>query len=132
METEDRQVLHEILCRGEDFGHRQHVELAWRFLARHDPEQAADRVAAALRQVAAAHGQPARYHETITKSWVRCVAVHRQRWPAATAQEFFDRNPDLLDQGLLGHFYSKSLLTSAAARSEWVAPDLRELPALAG
>jgi hypothetical protein len=131
METGDRQVLHEILSRGEGFGHRRHIELTWRFLALHGPEQAADRVADAIRQVAAAHGQPAKYHETITQSWVRCVAVHRQRWPAATAGEFFDRNPALLDPGLLEHFYSKAVLASAAARSQWVTPDLRELPVLA-
>jgi hypothetical protein len=32
MNDEDRQALHEILGRGEGFGHRQHVELAWRLL----------------------------------------------------------------------------------------------------
>jgi hypothetical protein len=132
METEDRQVLHEILGRGEGFGHRQHVELAWRYLATHGTEGAADAVAAAIGEVAAAHGQPAKYHETVTRAWVRCVAVHRERWPAATAAEFFDRNPGLLDPGLLGHFYSPSLLASDAARSRWVTPDLHDLPALAG
>jgi hypothetical protein len=66
MNDEDRQALHEILGRGEGFGHRQHVELAW------------------------------------------C----------------------LLDLGLLGHFYSPGLLTSAEARGQRVAPDRHPLPAL--
>lgn len=131
MNDEDRQALHEILGRGEGFGHRQHVELAWRLLAAHDAAQAADAVAAAIRQVAAAHGQPARFHETITRTWVRCVAVHRERWPAATFGEFIERNPRLLDPGLLGHFYSPGLLASAEARGQWVAPDRHALPALA-
>jgi hypothetical protein len=132
MDDEDRRVLHEILGRGEGFGHRQHVELTWRLLALHAPDQAADAVAAAIRQVAAAHGQPDRFHQTITKSWVRCVAVHRERWPAGTFEEFLDRNPGLLDPGLLGHFYSPGLLASPEARGQWVAPDQRSLPALAG
>jgi hypothetical protein len=124
-------VLHEILVRGDGFGHRQHVELAWRFLGSRPVDQAADAVTAAIRQVAAAHGQPGKFHETITGSWVRCVAVHRERWPAATFDEFLERNPQLLDSGLLAHFYSPDLLASPAARTQWVTPDLRALPALA-
>jgi hypothetical protein len=131
MDDHDRQVLHDILGRGAGFGHRQHIELAWRYLGRHDPEQAADAVAAAIRQVADAHGQPAKFHQTITRSWVQCVAAHRERWPAATFEEFLDRNPALLDAGLLGHFYSPGLLGSAPARSGWVDPDLNSLPVLA-
>ena len=132
MDNEDRRVLHEILGRGEGFGQRQHVELAWRLLAMHGTDQAGDVVAAAIRQVAAAHGQPGKFHETITKSWVRCVAVHRERWPAATFAEFLDRNPRLLDPGLLGHFYSPELLASSEARGQWVTPDRHPLPVLAG
>jgi hypothetical protein len=130
VDKEDRRVLHEILGRGEGFGHRQHVELAWRYLAMHDPDLAADAVAAAIRQVAAAHGQEGRFHETITRSWVQCVAVHRERWPADTFAEFLERNPQLLDSHLLGHFYSPRLLGSPEARDHWVTPDQRELPAL--
>jgi hypothetical protein len=131
MEAADRTVLHEILGRGEGFGHRQHLELAWRHLAMHGPDLAADLVAADIRAVAAAHGQEGRFHETITRSCARCVAVHRERWPADTFAEFLDRNPQLLDPGLLGHFYSPGLLGSPEARDNWVAPDRRELPALA-
>jgi len=132
MDDEDRRVLHEILGRGDGFGHRQHVELAWRLLAMHGTDRAADAVAAAIRQVASAHGQPDRFHETITRSWVRCVAVHRERWPAATFADFLDRNPRLLDPGLLGHFYSPGLLASPEARGQWVTPDLHAFPVLAG
>ncbi|HEX4832299.1 MAG TPA: hypothetical protein VH478_14545 [Trebonia sp.] len=132
MRDHDQLVLHEVLGRGDGFGHRQHVELAWRLLAGHDGEQAAaDAMAAAVRQVAAAHGQPGRYHETITRAWARCVAVHQQRWPGGTYPEFAARNPQLLDSGLLGHFYSPALLGSDAARASWVEPDRRPLPALA-
>jgi hypothetical protein len=131
MNDEARLALHEILGRGEGFGHRQHVELAWRLLGKHNADQAAAAVADAIRQVAAAHGQPARFHETITRTWVQCVAVHRERWPAATFGEFLKRNPRLLDPDLLGHFYSPGLLASAEARGQWVAPDRQALPALA-
>jgi hypothetical protein len=131
MREEDRLVLHEILGRGEGFGHRQHVELAWRYLGLHDFGEAADSMGAAIRDVAAAHGAEGKYHETITRAWAHCVAIHRQRWPGETFEQFIERNPQLLDSGLLGHFYSAGLLASAHARAQWVAPDVRELPVLA-
>jgi hypothetical protein len=95
------------------------------------PGDAADAMAAAIRQVAAAHGEPAKYHETITRAWAHCVAVHQQRWPGGTFAQFADRNPRLLDSSLLDHFYSPARLRSAAARTSWVEPDRRPLPALA-
>jgi phage gp16-like protein len=132
MREQDQAVLHEILGRGEGFGHRQHVELAWRLLAGHaSVDAAADAMAAAIRQVAAAHGQPAKYHETITRAWAHCVAVHQQRWPGGTFAQFAERNPRLLDSALLDHFYSPGQLRSAAARTSWVEPDRHPLPVLA-
>jgi hypothetical protein len=95
----------------------------------HSADQAADALAGAIRQVATAHGQPDRYHETITRSWARCVAVHCERWPASTFPEFLDRNPQLLDSSLLGHFYSRELLATPNARAQWVTPDRHPLPA---
>jgi hypothetical protein len=132
MREKDQVVLREILGRGEGFGHRQHVELAWRLLAGYGRvDQAGDAMAVALRRVAAAHGQPGRYHETITRAWAHCVAVHQQRWPGDDFTGFASRNPRLLDSGLLEHFYSRGLLDSPGARASWVEPDLHPLPALA-
>lgn len=48
--------IHEILKRGEGFGHREHLELTWRYLEDHDPAQDGALVAAAIQEVAAAHG----------------------------------------------------------------------------
>jgi len=124
-------VLHEILARGEGFGHREHLELTWRHLADHEPEAAGALVASSIREVAAAHGAPAKYHATITSAWVHCVAVHRQRWPADNFDEFVERNPQLLDPKLLAHFYAPATLASEQARTTVMAPDLRPLPALA-
>jgi hypothetical protein len=124
-------ILHEILARGEGFGHRQHVELTWRYLKDCDPEIAPALVADAIRQVAAAHGAPQKFHATITSAWVRCVAVHRQRWPADTFDEFIELNAALLDARLLEQHFSGGLLFSDAARADVVEPDVRPLPALA-
>lgn len=124
-------ILDAIVARAQGFGHREHVELTWRCLEESEPEVALEMVAGAIRRFATAHGASGKYHATITGGWVRCVAVHRERWPGASFDEFIARNPALLDPKLLEQFYSPSLLFSDAARRAIVDPDLRVLPALA-
>jgi len=130
MRGQDQAILHEVLRRSDGFGHREHLELAWRYLDVHDFSQAADTMGEAIRQVAAAHGQHAKYHHTITRAWARCVAVHQERWPGDTFTEFLDHNPQLLDSALLSHFYSPERLRTSLARESYVEPDLRPLPSL--
>ena len=124
-------ILHEILARGAGFGHRQHLELTWRCLENCTEDAALAMIGDAIHRLATAHGAPGKYHATITSGWVRCVAVHRERWPAASFAEFIERNPQLLDSKLLEHFYSPSLLFSDQARTAIAAPDRRSLPGLA-
>lgn len=123
-------IPHEILGRGEGFGHRQHVELTWRYLAEHDPETAHALVADAIRSVAAAHGAPDKFHATITGAWVRCVAVHRERWPADSFDEFIECNQALLDPKLLGRHFSREMLASDDARAQILPADRKPLPVL--
>jgi hypothetical protein len=130
MRERDHAILHDILGRDGGFGHRQHLELAWRYLEERDVGQAADAMTQAIRQVAAAHGAPEKFHATITRAWAHCVAVHQQRWPADTFEGFLDRNPQLLDSRLLDHFYSPQRLGDPAARAVFAAPDKRPLPLL--
>jgi hypothetical protein len=97
----------------------------------YETDRAAEVMVAAIRHLAHAHGEVAKYHETITRAWLHCVAVHDQRWGAAEFDTFLDHNPDLLDRTLLGHFYSRELIGSDDARASWSDPDLRALPRLA-
>ncbi|MGA2010675.1 MAG: hypothetical protein ABSH51_09115 [Solirubrobacteraceae bacterium] len=131
MRIDDLQVLERILAARGGFGHHEHVELAWSYLRRYSLDEAAEVMIAAIRHVARLHGADDKYHETITRAWLHFVAVHMHRWGADSFEEFAERNPDLLDGGLLGHFYSRELILSAPARAAWTAPDIRELPALA-
>ena len=126
----DLQILEEILRARGGFGHREHLELAWRYLELYDIDEAVDVMTAAIRHVAARHGAPDKYHETITRSWLHFVAVHRQRWGAQTFEAFLRRNPYLLKRNLVEHFYSRELLFSDSARTTWVDPDLGQLPVL--
>jgi hypothetical protein len=128
MDMTDREILQQILARGR-FGHREHLELAWSYLTRHDPAGVHLAVRDAIRHVAALHEAPDKYHETITRFWIHLVAIHRAGSQAQSFAEFLATNPRLLDGRLLRHHYSAELLGSEGARTGWSTPDLRPLPA---
>ncbi len=130
MRDRDLKALTEILETRGRFGHREHLELAWTYLARYRIETAQRAMASAIRHVAGLHGAPDRYHETITLSWLHLVAVHRKCSDAGTFDQFIADNPELLDPHLLGGHYSSELLATQNARARWIEPNLRELPVL--
>ena len=85
-------------------------------------------MAAAIRHVAELHGAPDRYHDTITRSWVKLVALHRDASEAGSFDEFITGNQGLLDRRLLDRHYSAAVLHSDAARAGSVAPDRLKFP----
>jgi hypothetical protein len=109
------------------FGHREHLRAAWTALRLYGPQHGADLVAEGIRRFASAHGQAERYHETITRFWLRLV------WHAMSAapdvddfEVFLSRFPLLLDGSLLGRHWTRETLESGRAR--WREPDLLPLP----
>jgi hypothetical protein len=125
------EILHRILAIRGGFGHREHLELAWTCLDRYDVDAAHLAVSTAVRHVAALHDMPDRYHETITRSWVHVVALHRALDPADSFDAFLAAHPALLTKDLLSRHYTEPVLHSGAARTTWAEPDLRAFPALA-
>lgn len=124
-------ILHGILATRGGFGHREHLELAWTCLDHYDLATAHDAVSTAIRHLARRHGMPERYHETLTRSWVHVVALHRALAPGGSFDAFIAANPGLLAKDLLSRHYSQSLIQSSTARTQWAEPDLRAFPALA-
>ena len=113
----------------EDFHHRDHIRLAWIYLRRYGEVEARRRIAATIRRFAAYHGNSDKYHETITAAWLRLVANAVSRAPGRTSfEELTKAAPELLDKRTLEKFYSSAVLTSGAARADWVLPDLQQLP----
>jgi hypothetical protein len=131
VDDQDLEALEGILHRRGGFSHREHLELTWTYLDRHPFDAACRAVAAAIQRVARLHGQPDRYHETLTRGWVRLVAVHRAQDAGRSFDEFIARHPRLLDRTLLSKHYSSGLLGSQEARAAWTEPDLRPLPRVA-
>ena len=118
-----------LLERDGRFGHRQHVELAWRYLQCGDSRHAEQSMRQAIRHVADSHGSPDRYHETLTTFWTRVVALHASINAHDTFDAFADEHPRLLDKDLPARHYTASTLWSGQARIQWVEPDLVALPA---
>src|SRR5207302_4385880 len=112
-----------------DFHHRDHLRLAWAYLERcESADEAAARIAAAVKRFAASIGKADKYHDTITVFWMRVTAAARGALPAGSGfDDLLNRDPRLLDKDMLFDYYSRERLFSEAARGQWVAPDLRPL-----
>ena len=112
------------------FDHRAHVRLAYTYLVEHDDDTASARMRDALLGFLGHHGiGTAKYHETITGAWILAVRHFMERsTPAATADEFIERNPTLLDAKIMLTHYSAETLFSDEARGRFLEPDLDEIP----
>ena len=117
-------------CLPADFNHRAHVRLAYVYLAGNDTETAATLMRQALLAFLHHHRVPAgKFHETMTRAWILAVRHFMNRTPdTGSADEFIDRNPQLLDSRIMMTHYSAELLFSDEARAQFVEPDLSEIP----
>lgn len=112
------------------FHHREHVRLAYIYLALNGVEAAGNKVRTGLLRLLEQNGVDLRkYHETLTQAWVQAV------WhfmcvtgSTASADEFIERNPQLLDKSLMQSHYSPSLIEDDQARTGFVEPDLDPIP----
>ena len=113
--------------------HRAHVKLAYLYLVRFGFDAASHKLRDGIRAYNAANhvpNEPMRgYHETVTMFWLRIIEMTVQEYgEKPTADEFFDFHPQLSQKKINRLFYSAELFTSARAKSEFVEPDLTNLP----
>jgi hypothetical protein len=110
------------------FDHRDHLRVAFAYARRGGVEHAVDRARHGLRHLAAAHGEPERYHETLTTAWARVVAHHALADGDDGFDAFLAAHPRLLDRELLLAHYTRERLFGPAARARFVEPDIVSLP----
>ena len=117
----------------EMFRHREHVRLTFIYLRRYGHDGARARIAEGIRRYALHNRALQKYHETITRAWLRIVhAAARSVGEAANFEEMLEANPELLNKGTLAKYYSEELLGSEVARSSFVEADRAALPELVG
>ena len=109
------------------FGHPEHVRLAWLFVRAYPLPQALESCGAVLRGLAARAGTPERYHQTVTWAYLILVneRAHRDGSPSDW-DAFAQRFPELLERepGILSRYYRPETLGSELARTTFVMPDL--------
>lgn len=124
-------AFHEGSMARQPFRHRHHIRIAWLLLSKEPLAVVAPEVRHGIGAIAAAHRKHDLYHETITQACLRLVA-HRiaEGGPGEDWEAFRARNPELLlwPSPVLARHFSGALLSSAAARREFVPPDLAPLP----
>lgn len=120
------ELFHSQRLPSEKFRHADHLRLAWLHTHRETVERALLNVRSGIREFAAHYGAPDLYHETVTCGWVLLIATHHE--PAF--EVFLNENRTRLNRELLHRFWTPSLLETQEARTNWVSPDLEELPGM--
>jgi hypothetical protein len=129
MPAELAALLGQVVPRGGEFRHRQHIHLAFLTIRTHGKSAAITKLSLWIRHISAYEHAPQKYNATMTRAWTEIVGHHVEADPAvADFAEFADRYPALLDKRLLREHYSSALLASPAARRGWVRPDLAPFP----
>ena len=112
------------------FRHRDHLRLTWALVRLTGVEAAMKRITSGIRYFATQHGQAEKYHETMTRFWVRIVAhAVAARSDITTFDEFLAAFPLLLEKDLPYRHWQRETIASPAARAQWVEPDIQALPA---
>lgn len=94
-----------------EFNHAGHVRAAWLYLRQGAFPEALARMSGALRNYAAVHGKPDRYHETITVAYLALINERLLlRGDAGGWRGFLEQNHELLDRRLLTHYYRPATL----------------------
>ena len=107
----------------DEFNHRAHVRAAYLCLQQGDFAAALLRVQRAIRNFASHHGQPGRYHETVTVAYVALIQQHIcERGDSGDWAAFAAGNPELFEPGLIGQYYSSEQLATPTARRVFLLP----------
>ena len=133
LSTDDRRFIADLeagCLPPAQFDHRAHVRAAYVYLTDAEPEPAAERMRQTLLAFLERIGAPAsKYHATITKAWILAVRHFMERSSGyASADEFIDANPVLLDTRIMLTHYSAELLFSPDARAAFIEPDQSPIP----
>ena len=113
-----------------EFKHHQHLAVVLWYVANLPYADARERTKRGIQRLAARYGKTG-YHETITEFWLRMARgflseCERTESIAVLTNKLIAK---YADKNLILDYYSAELLASPEAKSDWVEPDLKPLPA---
>jgi hypothetical protein len=122
----------------QEWTHRCHVKVAYLYLSRHPFAEALARIRQGIQALNKANkvpeGPASGYNETTTVAFAHLIAATIEAYgatlPAASAEEFCDRQPQLLSPHILRFFYSPERRMDPRAKTQFLEPDLAPLPRL--
>ena len=116
-------------CTLEEFHHPDHIRVAWIYLRTFGYRRGSEKIKAGIRHFASSKNANTLYHETITEFWIRLVQhVITGDVPCETFEDLLSSFPPLAESKSIYSHYTKHMLMSDAARSEWLAPDILPMP----
>lgn len=106
-----------------DFGHREHVGVAFLALEDHDFFDATALFARGIRRAADAAGASEKFNATVTFFFMSLIAERRAGSDYEDSEAFLAANDDLLSEDLLGRWYSGDRLADPLAKRIALLPD---------
>ncbi|MGB7181177.1 MAG: hypothetical protein WBD51_04520 [Burkholderiaceae bacterium] len=113
-----------------DFHHRDHLRLAYVYLCESSLADAHGRMRSAIMKFLSANNVPShKYHETLTKSWLKAVKHFLVcAGNISSFEQFLSADDRLLNIEIMLTHYSQTRLFSELARAQFVEPDLQAIP----
>jgi len=105
-----------------EFGHRQHVQVAFEMLHKYSYLDACARYANAIDTMTTNVGTAEKLNVTITFAFLSLIAERVHRNPKLDFEAFLAQNPDLLSKNSLDKWYSSDELRSDFARTHFLLP----------
>jgi hypothetical protein len=105
-----------------EFGHRQHIQVAYEMLHKYSFLDASAKYANVINTIATNAGAPEKFHVTITLAFLSLIAERIHTTKPTSFEGFLEKNDDLLSKEVLGRWYSDEDLKSDFARTHFMLP----------
>jgi len=106
-----------------DFGHREHVQVAFEMLHKYSYIEACTKYSNAINTIATNAGAPDKFNVTVTFAFLSLIAEHIHGSSWSGFDEFLSQNEDLLARDALSKWYSRDELQSEYARTHFLLPN---------